>query len=332
MKIITAIENRKINEELKNTNNIKILNSDIQYKEGILEYLEKNKKLDLIILKESLPGQIDLLYLIKEIQKINNKIKIIILLKKNYFDEYEKIKNVEYIFLEKITTNNIFKILNIEQKKYKKNISKLNKNNIIQILGNAGSGKTIFTIIISKIFAEIKNKKVLLINKNEITILTKIFLKNNYKNIINKKELICLEKNIYLLNINYLVNNKTNILEYLNNVKNKFDFIFIETQNNNFNILKNIAYKNIYLLELNVIEIEKAKKYLNKENIEIVINNKNSNSIDKEIIEKTINKKILEEINYNKNINLFINNNFNLNCLNKNQINKYKKIIKKLEE
>ena len=36
MKIITAVENKKINGQLKNINNIKILNSDIQYKEGIL--------------------------------------------------------------------------------------------------------------------------------------------------------------------------------------------------------------------------------------------------------------------------------------------------------
>ena len=329
MKIITAVENKKINGQLKNINNIKILNSDIQYKEGILEYLEKNKKLDLIILKEDLPGQINLLYLINEIKKINKNIKIIILLKNNCFENYEIIKNVEYIYLEKITLNNILKILNIEQKKYKENI---NKNNIIQVSGNNGSGKTIFTIIISKILSEIKNKKVLLINKNENIILTKIFFKNDYKNIIKKNEIINLKNKIYLLNINYLIYNKINILEYLNKEKNKFDFIFIENQNNNFIKYEKIANKKIYLLESNIVEIEKAKNYFKKENIEIVINNKNINSIDKEIIEKTIDKKILEEINYNKNINLFINNNFNLKYLNKNQIKKFLNIINKLEE
>lgn len=329
MKIITAVENKKINGQLKNINNIKILNSDIQYKEGILEYLEKNKKLDLIILKEDLPGQINLLYLINEIKKINKNIKIIILLKNNCFENYEIIKNVEYIYLKKITLNNILKILNIEQKKYKENI---NKNNIIQVSGNNGSGKTIFTIIISKILSEIKNKKVLLINKNENIILTKIFFKNDYKNIIKKNEIINLKNKIYLLNINYLIYNKINILEYLNKEKNKFDFIFIENQNNNFIKYEKIANKKIYLLESNIVEIEKAKNYFKKENIEIVINNKNINSIDKEIIEKTIDKKILEEINYNKNINLFINNNFNLKYLNKNQIKKFLNIINKLEE
>ena len=55
MRIITAIEYKKINEKLKNINNMKILNTDIQYKEGILEYLEKNSDIDLILLKLNLP-------------------------------------------------------------------------------------------------------------------------------------------------------------------------------------------------------------------------------------------------------------------------------------
>ena len=44
-----------MNEKLKNINNMKILNTDIQYKEGILEYLEKNSDIDLILLKLNLP-------------------------------------------------------------------------------------------------------------------------------------------------------------------------------------------------------------------------------------------------------------------------------------
>ena len=332
MRIITAIENKKINEQLKNINNIDVLNSDIQYKEGILEYLEKNKDLDFIVLKEDLPGQIKFIYLIKEIQKTNKNIKIIILLKNNYFEKYEKIKNVEYIYSEKITLNNILKILNIEENNSKEKNNKKNSSNIIMISGNSGSGKTIFTIIISKMLDKIKNKKILLINEEENKLLIKIFIKINYKNIINKNEIINLENKIYLLNINYLINNKINILEYLNNIKNKFDFIFIDSKNYKVNKYEKIANKKIYLLEANLIELEKAKKHIYIDVDEIIINKKNINSIDKEIIEKTFNKKILEEIYYNKNINLFINNNFNLNCLNKNQIKKFLKIINKMEE
>lgn len=80
---------------------MKILNSDIQYKEGILEYLEKNKRVEIIILKEDLPGQIKILELINEIKKINNKIEIIILIKENDCEKYTTIENVKYIHLEK---------------------------------------------------------------------------------------------------------------------------------------------------------------------------------------------------------------------------------------
>lgn len=43
IKIITAINNKKIFSQLENNNKIKIISKDIQYKEGILEILEKTK-------------------------------------------------------------------------------------------------------------------------------------------------------------------------------------------------------------------------------------------------------------------------------------------------
>ena len=69
--IITAINNKKIYNELQNNNNIKIISKDIQYKEGILEILEKNQKINFIILKENLPGQIKNIELINKIKIIN---------------------------------------------------------------------------------------------------------------------------------------------------------------------------------------------------------------------------------------------------------------------
>ena len=41
IKIITAINNPKINEELNNEKDIQVIGKDILYKEGILEILEK---------------------------------------------------------------------------------------------------------------------------------------------------------------------------------------------------------------------------------------------------------------------------------------------------
>ena len=50
-KIITALGNEKINNELKQEKNIEIIINDIQYKEGIIEILEKYQNIDYIILK-----------------------------------------------------------------------------------------------------------------------------------------------------------------------------------------------------------------------------------------------------------------------------------------
>ena len=53
-RIITAVGNQKINKELKNNYNVPC--NDIFYKEGVLEYLEKNNQIDYIILEENIPG------------------------------------------------------------------------------------------------------------------------------------------------------------------------------------------------------------------------------------------------------------------------------------
>lgn len=324
MNIITAIENKKINEQLKNIKNINILNSDIQYKEGILEYLEKDLKVEIIIIKENLPGQIRISELIEEIKRINDKIKLIILINENNFEKNINDENIKYIYLEKITINNILKILNIDN--YNNSIKK-EKNNIIEIIGNRGSGKTTFTIILIKILSEIKNKKILLIDEDENKILTKIFIKNISE---IKKEIIKIENNIYLLNINYLINKKINILEYLNKIKKEFNYIIIDSKNNYYTKYEKIINKYIYLLELNIFELEKAKIDINKKEINIIINKNNIYNIENKIVENTFNKKILGKINYSKNINLFINNNFNLNYLSKKEKINFLRIIEKI--
>ena len=70
-KIITAIGNPKINEELKKEINFEIIGKDIQYREAIIEILEKNNKINFIILHEKIPGEINFEKLIKKNK--NNK-------------------------------------------------------------------------------------------------------------------------------------------------------------------------------------------------------------------------------------------------------------------
>ena len=113
MNIITAINNSKIIGELKYNKKINIISNDIQYKEGILELLEKNKNINYIIFNENLNGQIKIEELINKIKKINNKIKIIIILdKKDLIKEEYLIKNkINFIFKENLSAKKILEII-----------------------------------------------------------------------------------------------------------------------------------------------------------------------------------------------------------------------------
>ena len=125
IKIITAINNPNLNEELIKENNIKIIGRDIQYKEGILELLENNIEIDYIIVDEKLPGEIEINKLIEKIIEKNKKIKIIITIKK---DNKNKIKlnnkKIIKIYYEKNINLNFLKNYNNCKNLSEENISK----------------------------------------------------------------------------------------------------------------------------------------------------------------------------------------------------------------
>ena len=68
--VITAIANPIINNELKKEKNIEVIGNDIQYKDGVIEILEKNIEVNYIILSDILIGEELLINLIR---KINEK-------------------------------------------------------------------------------------------------------------------------------------------------------------------------------------------------------------------------------------------------------------------
>lgn len=166
-KIITALGNEKIYNILKQENDIEIIVNDIQYKEGIIEVLEKYFDIDFIIINNLLQGEISLEDLIKKIIKINNNIKIILIIEK---------KN------EEINNNGIYKILYNNENLIRQIIEIINGNKYdIEIKNENNNLKN----IISKKDKKIKNK----LNSNKIN-----FIKIN-KLILNKLK-------IKLFNIN----------------------------------------------------------------------------------------------------------------------------------
>ena len=177
-KIITAINNPELNEKLKKEKNFEIIGKDIQYKEAIIEILEKYKDIDLIIISETISGQMTIDKLIKKIKQINEKIKIILILEKENKDiEKILIKNniIDIYYNNKINLIELIKIINKKEISMEEEIIKLKKiieekNNefndkkakLITFSGTRKSGKSTLSLIISKALA-IQNK-VLLIN------------------------------------------------------------------------------------------------------------------------------------------------------------------------
>ncbi len=316
MKIITAMNNPELNEELKKEKNIEIICKDIFYKEGILEILENEINIDYIFINYELPGEIKLNNLIEKIIEKNEKIKIIILIKKENKNNLYKIKkekntenNLEII--KDIKNKNIIRIFYnekinlIELKNYKKNNDekienieiKNKKNKKIIFMGENQVGKSMTIAMLTKNL-ENKNKKILIIemNKKEYDLLF-LFGKNN--KLIHKKIKL---KNKYKIKNNNYYNKKNN----LNIIKK----LIIKLNKNTDYLLNNKL--------INFKKIKKLEKYYNYIFIEINLNNKNIKN--KKII-NNINKKILI-INPN-----LINIKNTLNIIEKNKINKFKVII-----
>ena len=359
MNIITALSNPGLHEELKKVSEFNILTKDIQYQEGIIETLNEIHKVDILIMSEMIPGELNIYEFINKIKKENKNIKIIIFLKekkeeleiflysKGIYDIYydnkinindfikdlkgknklEKIENK----IQKINNNKLFQIIRIIKKLKNKN----KKNKIISILGTHGSGKSIFSINLIK---SIKNKKVLLIDFDIINnSIHTLFSVKKYPININKEKIeiedliIKINNNINLicgLDLIYKKNKKIteeeikNIFIKLNKI---YDYIIVDTSSECFFDHTKFIIQNsdvsIFLVESNLIEIEKSKNLLEmyiknwnikKDKIKIIMNKQNKNSIYKKILKNIfLDFSIIGEIKYNENYNTLINKNFN---------------------
>lgn len=393
-KIITALAEPQLNNELKKEKDFIVIGKDIQYQEGVIEILETEKEVDFLIISEALPGNEEIENLIEKIKQINNEVNIVIILE-NKKEELEKnlySKNVYLILYNKIEIKEIIKLIKNkkedENEKIKKEINDLkkiiieqnskNKQNkkqkikevkelnsqkeIICILGSGGVGKSIFTVNLAKSLIYSK-KKILIIdfdilNNSLHTILgvkkysekisKKIKENNLIKDKIGLKELkIKINKRIDLISgINLLFDSKYKInnIQFnnlFNDVKKFYDVIIIDTSSECFfNYTKDIIKKsniNIFIVEPNLLEIQKSKNILkiykeewniDNNKINILFNKFNKNSIDINILKIIFSEyNIIGKIDINNKYNLIINK--NANKIDKNIKKEYLKIIEK---
>lgn len=323
-KIITAINNPNLNENLRNEEFIKVIGKDIQYKEAILEVLENNKDIDIIIINEKIPGEINFIELIKKIKLINKKIKIIIILEKenNYLENELKNININSIYFNnKINLEKLIKIikekeinkeeeLKEEIKRLEKIIeeNKLEKNKIIKL---------------EDVKEKIKNKKIIKNNKKKCRIINISGYSGNGKTmtaVLLSKYLEEKNKKILLIDMDFF---HPTIKTVLDIKKEKINFKEIKKDFNYFNLIK--EYNNL-----------KNKKiiYLNKNN-EKEINENINKKIEKNIINKIIkkNKKIKNNL-LNKKLKYKINKKekiIEINKIIKNKINKNLFVINNLK-
>lgn len=303
---MTAINNYKLNEKLKEENKFKIIGKDIQYKEAILEILEKNKNIDIIIINEKIPGEINLLNLIKKIQLINRKIKIIIILENENIKkekELNKLDIYDIYYNNKINLNELIKIINKKEINMKQEIEELKKiiaekeniekNNKIK---NKNKDKINIKIIKNNLIERYKiknyntkikrnyknNNKILTVSggkkvgKSTIAIFLSLYLIRRNKKVMlidfsiqkpNLDSFIFIKKNIKKLKIKEnYINNKKNKIEKDNNYKNKKDLIKY------FKKIEIKINKNLILFPIKYLFIEN-KKINTEKNINNMINN-----------------------------------------------------------
>lgn len=364
-KIVTALDNPKVNYELSKSKKFNVLAKDISYQDGIFEILEKEKP-DILLLSEILPGKLNMKKLILKIKEIDNNIEIVIFLEKENNDliKFLKLNDIYNIFYNnKITIkellnkleskkikNEIIDIKNIILNKkhnfnnnYEKNTKKkLDNCKVLSIIGPSGSGKTLFTCMLADLLNKNKKMNILIMDFDILNKNINMIFKNKYKNKKENKNIdIILGKNIMFENdnIEYL-----KIKEIVEELKKEYDLIIIDTSSEcYFNFTKKLiklSDNSIFISGTNILEIKKSKNLLkiyisewgiDYKKINIIFNKYNNYSIDEKILFNLFNKyKIIGKINLDEKYNYLINCNLKNIILNKKINNNYKKIIDKL--
>lgn len=322
-KIITAIGNNILKEKLEELENYEVLGNDIQYKEGVLEFLEEKKEVEILVISEILEGDIEFKKLISKILKLNENLEIIVFIE----EDNRELKNFLYEKgIYKIYKNNQLRIDDLkniiesensrntqelaeEIRKLKQIISeqenkvyeKDNQGKIISIIGNYGVGKSTLISAICRHSNKTKNRTLLIdsdVYNKSISVLYNLFPKSiDYKSIKNNIIKYSKYENLLYFEKEFLERN--DLLELVKSLKQEYDQILIDTSSN----LNNKFYKNILEISdeiifvvvptlcdlkkaINMFEIIKVDYEIPINKIKLVINKENAYSVDSFIIQK----------------------------------------------
>lgn len=356
-KIITAIGNEILNNNLKKEVDIQVIMNDIQYKEGIIEVLEENSEIDIIICNNLLQGEITIKELINKINLINPKIKIIVILEKNNNDleKYLYSKGVfKVIYNNQIEIKDLIKIINNndetseelkEEIKNLKNIILENqnkikiKNELKNIIINTYLKKVKFNKkehINKNIFKNSKNKKAKVISINGPRGVGKSVIAVNLAkiNVYSKNKILIIDLDIQNNSIHtilgvkkYPITTKLNIKGDIIRINNKIDLI--DGKNIFINQLKRININKINELkskyDLIIMDLYSnipsnlLKDIIDLSSINLFLSDTNLLEINKSIklLDIYINKNKIRKNNFNIVFNKYNSESIDINLLKK---------------
>lgn len=296
-KILVALDNEKIYEEIKKRKEYETYNRDIVYKEGVIEYLSKNN-VDIVITKDDLAGEMTKEIYIKQIRLINPNIKIILF-----------VKELEQTYLSFLYNNNVLDIINSKEGidtqkiinhidgirgefKYEKtenhdSVSIISRKKIA-VFGTNGSGKSYVSTILANMISKNLNMETLLIDfdvqNSAIDIYNNLNCNNNIlMDIVKDVDNYTINNETFSNNvykkgkISYITNN-TSIYDYQNTLAmnhynkiyeiadKKYDVIISDVVSN---IFLDVTYNTIkkadiifFVINPNYISVRQAVKYL----------------------------------------------------------------------
>lgn len=306
-RIITALLNTQVNNELSKDEEIEVIEKDLLYQDAVLEIIESNSNIDYLLLNENLPGdslnefinkieaiqQIKIILFVDKIKEKQNQFqnqiyKIYengevsldeikdIIKQKNYTYELEReIRNLRRIIEEKDKGKEKFifsKLIKIEnQKEYKRQCK------IISIAGFSSFFKTNFIINLIK---HIKNKKIIFINMEILD------YEKEEKIISELNDNIKIEKASKLLFHNNKKITKEEVKRIISQYQKNYDYIIVNNSAECFfelnKTILELANKILFIVEKNIKDIKISNNLLKiyennwkirTEKIDIVLNN-----------------------------------------------------------
>lgn len=295
IKILVALNNKKIKDKLDLRYKDKVYNYDFVYKEDIISYIEKYNNNYIILTRLDLSGNMNYLEYIRKIKKINTKNRIIIII-----DKLEK-EIKEFLFANEvfniiegneIDMEVIYKQINTENKIVYKTVYKKSNNSDdkrkITVFGSNGSGKSFISSLMANSIAKKTKKRVVLVSfddKNScLDIINNINCFNfdikhfftgedmNYDYISKSISQSNVCKNLWLINSdikltdNRLKISKSQMQNLTFYLESRFDYVIFDlpnyTLNSNYKILMDIVDEIIFVTSPNYISIKQSKIYL----------------------------------------------------------------------